>query len=357
MAFNIGNFVQSASKSVTDYASSTAKNMMNQAYGSAVDAINRSMGIGGSGASSALIADATATAEIQQVYKPNETHHRVTIYSSDDDSNNQPLSVTGWYGAETISFSFGGSYDAPFAQGLLNMMGGPQLETIARLYGVQSVTKDLTAQMWQGGTRIALDIPLVIYAEYNGETEILDVIRKLGRMALPSTTESGFLRAPGPRPNLNKAIDNLGSAYSNLVSGFSAFGDVVSNAAADSQSLTQVISGGPNSVMGALTSVIAAPVSSPDGNIGVRIGNLLHLDSVVVESVNPNIEWQFDVNGKPLFATIHVHVSTFKIPTAEDMESILCMKRQPTNTDPANSESPGSLMNFGGNISNFIGGG
>ncbi len=354
MGFSIGGFVKSASTSVANYATNTAKGAINKAYGSVTEALNRSIGIGGSPLEQRKLADQNASSELQQAYTPNAAYQ--VILSADTD-NGEPLIVSGWYGAETLNFSFGGSYDAPFAQGLLSMMGGPTLETIARLNGVQSVTKDMTAQIWQGATRIAVDIPLVIAAQYDGEQEIMQTINSLARMALPSETESGFLRAPGPRPNLNRAVDNIGDTFNNISTGFKDFAKEAASGGLNKQSLTQVLSGGPNSLLGASAEFIGSPVREVEGNIALKIGNILHLESVVVESISPTIEWQLDGRGKPMFATINIHVSTFKIPTAEEMTNILMLSAPtPSRAQNQQSQNFGSIDLFGNNMQDFIGG-
>lgn len=355
MGLSIGGFIKSAQSSVSNYVANTAKGAINKAYGSATEALNRSIGIGGNPADQRQLSDQNAQTEIQQAYTPNAAYQ--VILSADTDDG-EPLIVSGYYGAETLNFGFGGSYDAPFAQGLLSMMGGSTLETIARLNGVQSVTKDMTAQIWQGATRISIDIPLIIAAQYDGEQEILRTIYNLARMSLPSETESGFLRAPGPRPNINRAVDNIGNTFNNISKGFSDFGSALSSGSLSSSSLTQVLSGGPTSILGATADFIGSPVRDVEGNIGLKIGNTLHLESVVVESIGNSIEWQLDNRGKPMFATINIHVSTFKIPTAEEMMNILMLSAPtPSRAQNQQSQNFGSIDLFGNNLGGFIGGG
>lgn len=354
MGFSIGGFVKSASTSVANYATNTAKGAINKAYGSVTEALNRSIGIGGSPQEQRKLADQNAQTELQQAYTPNSGYQ---VILSMDTNEPAPLQVSGWYGAETLNFSFGGSYDAPFAQGLLSAMGGPTLETIARLNGVQSVTKDMTAQIWQGATRISLDIPLIIAAQYDGEQEILQVINDLARMALPSETESGFLRAPGPRPNLNRAVDNIGDTFNNLTTGLKDFGSEIASGGLTATAVTKVLSGGPNSLLGSTAEFISSPVRDVEGKISLKIGTMLHLDSVVVESIGNSIEWQLDNRGKPMFATINIHVSTFKIPTAEEMTNILMLSAPtPSRAQNQQSQNFGSIDLFGNNMQDFIGG-
>lgn len=355
MAFkiDIGGYVSSAVSSVSSYAKSAASNVISSTFKNAVNGLTNSLGVGGTNGGSKSLLNNNAENEIYQVYSPS-SYYQVLISSDEmDPVTGNPISILGWYGSEQLSYSFGSSYEAPFAQGLLSAMGAPTIEMVGRLYGVQSITKDMTAQIWQGSDRLHLDVPLIIAAQADGQAEIQEVIRQLAFLSLASETDSKFLRAPGPRPNLNKALDKLESSVDNTWSSIKSLGsDVLSGGAATSPGkLLSTFQG----AVGGVADIIGAPVQNPEGNISIEVGNMLFLESIQIESVSPTIEWIAGPNGEPMFAQINIRLSTFKIPTAQDMVKILRLDQR--TQAQGNSANPDSLSQFGSNLLMNLGGG
>jgi hypothetical protein len=177
------------------------------------------------------------------------------------------------YVPETFQLSVTSQFNQPFGQGVQNSPVG----TAAKILGLGALTsQSMTAQVWEGTQPIEMSLELEFVAESNPTTEVLEPIKELLRMTMPSRGHSGgfLLDPPGP-------------VYKDIVD-WKAFESVKGEGKADRQ-------------------------------ITVQIGNFLKFDNVVIESVNTTFHSMMHSSGIPLRATCAVTFKTFFIQLKEDI--------------------------------------
>lgn len=359
MAGGINGFLSSVSGSINQYASGITSGVLGNVVNSATQALASALGLPGTPDSIIANNALDSASRAQTTYQPNSCY-LVTIHQST--ANGGSRYVQAYYDAETLGFQVGGSYDAPFAQGLLSLFNAPMLESLATVAGVKAVTKDMTALLWQGATRPSFSIPLVFFNRNEpaaGTNPIIDQMSILAQMALPSVDESGFLTAPGPQRNFDAAAQQIQDQANNLaLSGSGAFkglSDAFSNPT--KQNITQALTGvrsvgqqftkGFSNVLSALT----GGDTLPTGSISVTIGSVLTLESVIVDSVEPNIDFQFDNQGRPIIARCMVHCTPYKIWAADDFVKAMNQGGTPQNVNGNTGattfplDSPGAISN------------
>jgi hypothetical protein len=170
---------------------------------------------------------------------------------------------------------FGSTWDTPYdksfseqlaAKGFNKLAG--LTEAVTNITGAANRSKFMTAMVWKSGQPLSLSFPFVFAATSNTEKDVLDKFRFLSKLVTPQETESGLLKSPGP--------------------------------------------------------TIADQLRALEGiNIQCRVGNFIYLDNVVIESVDSNIDFILDKNGKPMYMTLNVAIKTFYTLTKTDIDDML----------------------------------
>lgn len=140
------------------------------------------------------------------------------------------------------------------------------------LGGYTPQNKTLSAQIWQGTSYVTLNIPFIFKVERDSKAELIDPIKKLMRMALPSEDKL-MLKAP----------------YSPFVT-------------------NETVS----SILGANTQ----PVQ-------VAFGRFFFLDNCVITNISQSYDSIFDSAGMPLSAKVDVSVTSTYIIVASDIDKLI----------------------------------
>ena len=147
--------------------------------------------------------------------------------------------------------------------------------------GRSLVTQEMSAQRWSGNTPIELELYLEFEAETDAAAEVVNPVRTLTKMALPSKDArpilqglrsipgivgSHFLRPPGPK------MFNL-----------SGTGD----------------------------------------NIYIKIGRYIVFKKVIITNVESEFSGRMSPDGQPMGASVNLNFRTFFSPTAQDIDEML----------------------------------
>jgi hypothetical protein len=176
---------------------------------------------------------------------------------------------------ENFSMQFGSSWDTPYDKSFAEQLAAKGMnklsgltEAITNITGAANRSKFMTAMVWKSGQPLSLSFPFVFAATSNTEKDVLDKFRFLSKLVTPKETESGLLKSPGP--------------------------------------------------------TIAGQLRTLEGiTIECRVGNFIYLDNVIVESVDSNIDFILDKNGKPMYMTINIAIKTFYTLTKSDIDDML----------------------------------
>lgn len=176
------------------------------------------------------------------------------------------------YVPETFQISVSSQFNQPFGQGLSNSTAG----TAAKVMGLGALTsQSMTAQVWEGTQPIELTLELELVAEYDPKAEVLEPIKKLLAMTMPSRGAGGVLLDP-PGPKYKDVLD------------WAAF-DVIKGEGKAARQIT------------------------------VQIGTFMLFDNVVIENVNTTFHSMMHESGVPLRATCSVTFKTFFIQLTDDI--------------------------------------
>lgn len=187
---------------------------------------------------------------------------------------------------ENFTLSLSSQYDRPFAKPVSEWSGVQQaadakgydaslIESATRATtGMTSIVKFLGAAVWSGGSTLTLDIPFVIHAYENAQTEVSEKMKKLLQLVAPSEV-LGMLRAPGP-----------------YQANFSAM----------------------------MAGDIANAASLGGDDITLSIGRFFVFNPCIITNVVCTFDTQFEITGKPLAATINVTFEAYYTTTKEDLD-------------------------------------
>ena len=201
-----------------------------------------------------------------------------SLYIDAPTARARPISIAANL-PDSFEFSITSDYDTPFASLL-------QDKVQRFLPGAKIMSQLQTAQIWQGSAPIEISLPILIAADRNPRKEIVDVVADLFSLVLPYRDGRSFLRSPGPR------------------------------LAASGSDIAGAIAGDGDSAVQALDSI------GIEGLTSIHIGNFVYFPNVVITNVSNSYETMFDVNGKPMKATLNVTFRTFLVPTYQDIDKI-----------------------------------
>lgn len=234
----------------------------------------------------------------------------------------QNIYVDAWL-PETVGVDVAANYEAPFAQGIGSI--NEKFGALAQFIGMNLTTQAMTAQIWQGGSFINFQIPFIFQAETSAEVDVMQPIKKLLRLTMPSDPSGGgILEAPGPHFDIRKLAEHGGEQATqalNQTIGYFTSPQAMLN------TKDQIVSnplGAFSEFKGAANNVArkssTALVNSVVNNISLSLGQFMFFPSVVVTDVSPTFDVLLSPDGKPLRATVNVGFRTFYIPTQNDIE-------------------------------------
>lgn len=243
---------------------------------------------------------------------------------------NQGSSALVVVGAVPQSFQIQQSVDwkAPWGAGL----GGSGIagDLLAVTTGNRLVAQIMTMQVWQGsGNDFEFTVQFELRAWSDPVRDVLEPLRSLLKMSLPSLGEGGFLKSPGPVLNaegvkavsgqFTKVVVDTGAAVASSFKTINASNEaVVTRAAAGAQVLSDAVKSA------GLTSK-AAIEQNMTNKISIQIGQWFSMDNIVVTQVQHDIKGQTPekLTGVIQAASVTVSFKPMFSVTAEDVNSML----------------------------------
>lgn len=285
--------------------------------------------------------------------------YQVTIISNDGagSPSQEGAVIVRAYLPEEVNLDIQAEYEAPFAQGLNQMM--PGLGSLARAFGVNMVTQAMTAQVWQGGTEVQFQMPLIFQATHSSYLEVMKPIKDLLRLTMPKDpTGGGLLESPGPHINIEKlktpvggkkttstptpqkptteskeggGIVGMGKSVweggSGLLSSISKNVTSVSESISKDGLMSAFVNVPINTIKDlkattndTLVNLSSQMVNAIEGNISLYIGNYLYIPSIVITDVSPTFNTIIGPDGNPTRAQVQVSFKMFYIPTQADLD-------------------------------------
>lgn len=282
---------------------------------------------GGSGGNGAPLTAQSANLDADFIAPNQRPEYQVTIIGNDADG--WPHQIIG-YAPESFSLDTDSSWTQPFADNL----GGNTANIVGQLLGQRWTTQGLSSQFWTGSSPLSFNLNLTFVAE-SSPNDLLDPIRSLYALQLPTLTKGGFFKAPGPKLKVGQDISGaLSSVGSSLVSGsLNTVKNAVSSAISGIESnVPDTQSGDSGSLSGFL-----AKFFQYENQISVQIGTFMIFSSVVITNISNEMKVQMTRDGVPLTATVSVGFQTHQTLSADDVQKIF-------NISPARVTPTGVLQ-------------
>ncbi len=315
-------------------------------------------------------------------------------------TGNTEIQVEGWL-PEEITFDVSSQYEAPYAQGLNSAF--PIIGEVARALGVNLVNQAMTIQVWQGGTELNFQIPLVLQAETDASRDVIQPIKKLLKLTMPKeSVRGGVFEAPGPHVSIEKlqarvnaikeatelasqnvvdSIPGVSNEYlidkvgEKLFQGRETIQDLASRGIEVGAKFLEKAKSGDLMGLGQTTGNILSSVGSAgvgvaswlkkngdqvavnisreiinsiDNNISLYIGNFLFFPSVVITDVSQAYNVLIAPDGSPSRATVNVSFRTFYIPTQGDLDQMFLTGGAGSGLDPEVLSGSGLRADQGG---------
>jgi len=234
-------------------------------------------------------------------------------------------------------------WKAPFGAGLLGT--GTIADMVAVATGQRLLAQVFTLKVWQGSTN---DIQFTVTMEFrtwsDSDADVMQPLRNLLGLTMPSVAADGFLQAPGPIIT-QEALTAVGATAAkgfvavtkDVVGGIGgAFGSLTGSSYSSSSSTTN---GASNFV--ATATKAAANVATDVGNTAkqmkdavdkgttnkcsITIGEWFHLDNIVITDVQYSIDGQRIGQAKrqPMSATATVSFVPMFALTVDDIPTLL----------------------------------
>ncbi len=302
-------------------------------------------------AGTAEAAQQGAVAKSEATFRESLQHkYQIHIASITSNVENPVISVTGFL-PEDISIDISAEYTPAFGEGLFDPSAG-LVQKAVRLAGFSGISQEMSVKIWESTQGINISIPITFVAgEIIGGkpvNNIMDPIMDLMSLCTPSKTKGDwFLTPPGPT----------------VVADFAMIGRVLKDSAALSASFASEVVEEIPVVGSVVTALKAAATGAVDvvnkttgvdlstynlegvtkqvddlkkswagldfsqvlrfnSKISVFIGDFLHFDNVVVNSVSQNYQMILDEVGNPMQATVTFNFTTMLSPTIQDLRKI-----------------------------------
>lgn len=249
------------------------------------------------------------------------------------------------YLPENFASSVSSSYDEPFRGGFIS---NDKLALGARLAGYATTNQIMTMQVWEGSAPMEFSMPIVFLLDTDTEKDIMEPVRNLMKLTLPSMAKgnngtaktpgragsiaanAAVLRSPGPKLALANVKDAPAQVGDRLTKGSSEadnidFGGVLTK-------IVDVFKPGESSgdaaknAGGAVNEGIFNAESlfeniKIEDNISFSVGRFFHASSVVITDVSQEYEIKLDrYSKKPIALNVTISLRTFFTPIAEDID-------------------------------------
>lgn len=224
-----------------------------------------------------------------RIFSPDDSYYKVRIFGV---SAGIQVDVTA-YIPESIQISITSDYEQKFGGGvgqlaeklggllqrggsITGLIGTPiaaaggALKTASDFVGISDVLQIMTLQNWVSTAPIEFNLPLLFNAETSAKMDVTENIKKLMMAAAPDDSKYGLLVGPGP--SMAAVLEaNLGGAGS-------------------------------------------------QDFLSILIGRFLFFPSVIIKSVNANVDAMMNEDGNSVEAQVDVQVSTAFSPVKRDID-------------------------------------
>lgn len=259
-----------------------------------------------------------------------DPYYTVTITQYGDKAS---PTVVQAYMPDDITFDFSSEFSTPFAE-----IGGAiaAFNNVSRVFGGKIGANILSMQVWDGSSPLELTLPLRFVAFTNTKTDVVEKIRRLTAMSLPSSdtpgaTNSqvasiGYLKSPGPRIKFGTG-GGLAQAGEQAVEVTKNTGGAIVDAGVNLASnltgqglvdfLGRLIKATANGINGLLELI------EIENKITVRLGSYAYLECVVIKGVSAAYDVKCDKDGLWIDATVDVRMVTFLNPLTSDITNLI----------------------------------
>lgn len=286
-------------------------------------------------------------------------NYLITITQQQDATGGKPRVVVGTT-PDTMEFNQQVGWKAPWGGGVA---GEGAIADVMAVMGNRLVAQVMTLKVWQGSTNdFNFTVQFQFRAWSDPETDVMEPIRDLLRMSMPSLSSEGFLMSPGPILTTDSLVEgskdaanavigaisgilddvrsitggSIGSAVSGAVGSLgSSVGGAVSNTATqvaggmkDSSSLMSQGMAIKDSVLKRLGETgltkKAFLESKMKNIISISIGTWFSMNNVLIEDVRYTLNTQTPyVNGLPTSADVTINFIPMFAVTQEDIKDIM----------------------------------
>lgn len=209
-------------------------------------------------------------------------HYKVTVTTGGKEI------ATGWTPA-SIRFGVQSRWSTP----LESIVSDPLVFAAASVFDTSPYFDWMALAVWMGSEPIQMTIPLEFVAETDAQAEVIEPIKNLLKLALP-TKDKGFLIPPGPRP--------LGEIK-------------VPASIPGSESISKALKSMFNSTSGEI--------------IRINIGNVISFGRIVVLATDVELSNIVDPDGVPMFGTVNLTFRTFDAMDKAEINDILTNRKSP----------------------------
>lgn len=229
---------------------------------------------------------------------------------------------------DTIELNQAVGWKAPWGAGIA---GEGAVSDVLALTGNRLVAQVMTLKVWQGSTNdFDFTVQFQLRAWTDPELDVMEPLRNLLRMSLPSMNEAGFLTSPGPvlkeeaiKEGASTTAEILGDAAGSLM-------DLAKEAMKDTtSSLTAKVKNfksGATDVLAATGITKKSFLESRMSNIiSIQIGTWFSLHNVLIQDVRYTLNTQtpYGPTGQPTSADVTVSFTPMFAITQEDISTIL----------------------------------
>ena len=248
---------------------------------------------------------------------------------------------------ETIEINQSASWNAPWAGGISGAKG----DIMALGLGTRLVAQVLTLQVWQGGGNNDFDftIQFELRAYSNAERDVMIPLKALLGMTMPSLSNNGFLKAPGPQLS-QKGLRDLGAGAAAVAvetgkvvidaakAGYSmASGAITGKSSMTDTSISSLSEAGNNAVDRIGTAAKNAGLTrraieaNMENKIAIEIGDWFRMTNVVITDVRHTMKSQRPgpEDGTLMAADVVVSFRPMFTVTREDIDMILGTQLRP----------------------------
>lgn len=250
-----------------------------------------------------------------------------------------PMVVVGQI-AEDFTIDQDVRWDTPWGAGLIGDAG---IANLLALTGTRLVSQVMTLQVWQGaGNDIDFTVSFELRAWSSTLNDVMIPLQYLLAMSMPSRSDNGFLRSPGPildtesfakmGQGIPKAVSRVSSAAGEAFKEIAgAASSAVTGSMSDGATSALSVVSGNSPAMKNLSKTIGEELPSADSvsknmknKISISIGDWFTLENIVVVKVSHTLKPQMIAgDGGLMSANVTVVFRPMFALTANDIPRIL----------------------------------